>query len=84
MAVNGVDMNADESMTWRGGTGPFSEGMGTVVAQSTKLCKGPTFAASNEEWESKKPVIELLYLSKNLNLSQVAEIMETVHGFKAT
>jgi hypothetical protein len=77
-------MNTDESMTWRGGTWPFSEGLGTVVPQPTKPCKGSSFTVSNEAWESKKPVIEHLYLARNLNLSQVAEIMETAHGFKAT
>jgi hypothetical protein len=77
-------MNTDESMTWKGGTWPSSEGLGTVVAQPRKPCKGSTFTASNEAWESKKPVIEHLYLVKNLNLSQVAEIMEMAHGFKAT
>lgn len=39
---------------------------------------------SSEDWESKKGVIEKLYLKENLNLREVMEIMANAHDFRAT
>jgi hypothetical protein len=39
---------------------------------------------TSEQWESKKDAIKHLYIDEGLKLSEVLQIMEARHGFKAT
>lgn len=44
----------------------------------------PKVPRSADEWESKKPIIRELYITQNIRVQDVAEIMASVYKFKAT
>ena len=46
-------------------------------------CPPDILPPTSDEWESKKDIIEELYIRKRLKLNEVKHRMETLHGFKA-
>jgi hypothetical protein len=56
----------------------------TTIADIESLLERPLVPTSAADWEDKKDTIEGLYMTQNLILNDVIEIMLSEHKFKAT